>query len=577
MTTADHARHTPHPSGDDRVRRVLGITAILLLAVVAPLVIARHYGAFGIPRSDDWSYLVTMFRVVDTGHLSFNHWVSMTLVGQLALAAPIALLARNDIGALQTFTAALGAAGLIGVAMTFPHTSRRRRGSWLLAASIAAGPLWGSLAASFMTDIPTFAGSALAMLLGVRAFRRRPVPLTLVVASLVAAFAAFTIRQYAIVGILAAAIAGIGWYLGHGDRRSARWLFITTGGLLAAAALLLAWWSQVPDGHGLTPMVPTAHESGVAILKLAGFVRLAGLLLLPVLVFVGPRRVLARAWRRHRDLTIVVLAGSALWLTVTALRVPNDTFVGNYLMPDGVLSDIVVIGARPDVLPGPLWSILTLVGTVAGMVLIAATIPWLVATMRRLRTRDFRITDPVSTYLTLTVLGYLTIFLLAIVTGLQAYDRYILPVLPAIGFLLLGLDCHPAPAGESSTRRIEDRSAARRRLITTGLAFLGLAAVGLAFTIDSASFDGARWRAANAAVARGWAPRQVNGGFEWLNYHRGDKILRGQGEQVCVTVHVNPPRRPAEVIVVVRSTAPTRPDARLVAFRTRAPCRPARP
>ena len=54
----------PAPSeGGHAARDLVWLGAILVvLAVVVPLLIAGHYGAFGIPRSDDWSYLLVQFR-----------------------------------------------------------------------------------------------------------------------------------------------------------------------------------------------------------------------------------------------------------------------------------------------------------------------------------------------------------------------------------------------------------------------------------------------------------------------------------------------------------------------------------
>ena len=66
------------------------LAVLALVGTLLPLVIARHYGALGAARGDDWSYLVTLFRWVDTGRMEFNDWVSMSLLGQLLLAAPIA-------------------------------------------------------------------------------------------------------------------------------------------------------------------------------------------------------------------------------------------------------------------------------------------------------------------------------------------------------------------------------------------------------------------------------------------------------------------------------------------------------
>ena len=74
---------------------VAWVLAIATIGLVLPLAIAAHYHALGVPRSDDWSYLVTEFRWVATGRLSFNHWVSMSLVGQLLLGLPVASLFRR--------------------------------------------------------------------------------------------------------------------------------------------------------------------------------------------------------------------------------------------------------------------------------------------------------------------------------------------------------------------------------------------------------------------------------------------------------------------------------------------------
>ena len=49
---------------------ILALVAIALVGLALPLAVAAHYHALGIPRSDDWSYLVTEFRWVDTGRLS---------------------------------------------------------------------------------------------------------------------------------------------------------------------------------------------------------------------------------------------------------------------------------------------------------------------------------------------------------------------------------------------------------------------------------------------------------------------------------------------------------------------------
>ena len=52
-------------------------------------------------------------------------------------------------------------------------------------------------------------------------------------------------------------------------------------GLLAIAAFML-WWYSVPDARAIAPSFPAPRDLRTTVIKGAGFVRLAGLTLLPV-------------------------------------------------------------------------------------------------------------------------------------------------------------------------------------------------------------------------------------------------------------------------------------------------------
>ena len=551
------------------------VGGLFTIAFVIPLLIARHYGALGIPRSDDWSYLVSLFRWVDSGRLSFNHWVSMTLVGQLAIAAPLAAIRTRPIAGIQELTAALGLVGLVCVAAIPARVTKGRWVALFIAVTIAAGPLWGPLAVSYMTDVPTFALSALALLLGLVAFDRHPISMPLLMTSALVGLAAFTIRQYSVVLIAAVLLTGAWSFASDGDRRRVAQLAFLGLVLTLLMAGFLIWWNTIPDGRSLAPSIPTVHSVGVSIFKGAGFLRLVGLLLLPLIVATGPVMIVRRSWRASHPLTVAVATGTLAWLAASAWRVPGDLFVGNYVMRDGVLSDIVLIGRRPDVFPPLVWATIVMVASAASILLALSVVPLMTSLTRRVRVRDLALRDPVETYLILVTLGYCGAYFLATASGLQVYDRYILPALPAIGLLLLRsrnrtLKTADSIDGQAPRARTGERSGSR---IATAVALVGLAAIGLSFTADSASFDGARWRVATLAVRRGWSRRTINGGFEWLNYHRGDlRRDAGRNPPLCVTVHINPERRPKHVVAIVQSSAPTRATVPLVAFRTTNPC-----
>ena len=181
---------------------------VIAIGLILPLWIARSQGALGVARGDDWSYLVTLFRWVDTGRMEFNNWVSMSLVGQLWIAAPIAAIWGHAITIVQIQTAFLGATGLLCVLWL----SRRLGLSWGLAAlaglTISASPLWMVLSTTYMTDVPSFTFSLAGLLIATVALQRRPVSMPLVLLSIVVATYSVLIRQYAVVPLIAIVIAG---------------------------------------------------------------------------------------------------------------------------------------------------------------------------------------------------------------------------------------------------------------------------------------------------------------------------------------------------------------------------------
>ena len=372
------AGKTPGPGWPPALALVLTI----LGAVAVPLLVSARYGALGIPRGDDWSYIITMFRLVDTGHLSFNHWVSMSLVGQLAIAAPVVALAGHSITALQVSTAVIGAAGLAALAASARRLGIPMGATFLIVVSLASGPLWGPLAATFMTDVPAFAVTSISTWLAVIAFRRDPVSPGLVVTSVLVGLGAFAIRQYTIVTVIAVLATTIACARADDDLVAERRWWITA--LLTAifGLAFMAWWHTIPDGRQLAPAVPDAHAIRLALVKSSGFVRLVALLTLPVLLWVSPVRIVKRSFASSRILTIVIALGGALWLGLTAVRSRHDVFVGNYLMQDGALSNIVVAGRRSDVLPAPVWSALIVITCVAGTILLVATVPCLYSLTR---------------------------------------------------------------------------------------------------------------------------------------------------------------------------------------------------
>ncbi len=486
---------------------------VIAIGLILPLWIARSQGALGVARGDDWSYLVTLFRWVDTGRMEFNNWVSMSLVGQLWIAAPIAAIWGHAITIVQIQTAFLGATGLLCVLWL----SRRLGLSWGLAAlaglTISASPLWMVLSTTYMTDVPSFTFSLAGLLIATVALQRRPVSMPLVLLSIVVATYSVLIRQYAVVPLIAIVIAGFLATTSTKRKPATIALVITCAISLITIIIFFIWWSHVPGPKSIAPHIPNGRQIRTAFIKGAGFARLGGLLLAPVLIYAGPVRIIKRSYDSSKVLSVLLIVFAIIWQAVTATKYLSAQFVGNYVIRDGALSIAVLPGKRPDVIPGPLWNLGVVASSILAVALLVAIVPSIVELWSKIRDRRLLKSDPVTSMLGLTIAGFISAYSIAMMTGVQVYDRYALPAIPIIAVLLL---------------RAVDQRPRRSHVVCTSGALIALLAIGTSFAIDSASFDAGRWRLADQiAIANGWRPIQVNGGFEWVNFHRGKRGIVG--------------------------------------------------
>jgi hypothetical protein len=578
--------------GPGAIRDNLWIASALgLVAVAAPLLIAAHYRALGIPRSDDWSYLLVQFRFVRDGTINLNNWVSMTLVGQVVLGAPVAVLSHRSITAMQAFTAVTGLVGLMAVV----QLGRRLLPSvWhgaFVALMVAAGPLWGPLAASFMTDIPAFTLGMLSLLVGLAALRRPAVSLPLVAASLALGFVGFSIRQYVIVTPLAVVLTAAWVLAACRDTRRLRTLAVLVGVFLVASAALFVWWRSLPQSLALAPAFPSPHSAKSLAIRGVDLFRLLGLLAAPAIVLAGPVRIVRRAWRAGPRLTVAAASTTSIALAGIYLHVPTRPFVGNYVARDGVLAHDVFSGTRPDVVPSAVFDLLVLVGSIGAVLLVVAAVPSAVTVARRLRQRELAPEDPGVAVVGLAFAGYAVAYVIALASGLPLYDRYVLPLVPLAAFGVLRV---ASPEGAVTATPDVTGGPGRYRprqgvLAGAAVSLVALAVVGLAYTVDSASFDGTRWATATAATRQGFTPLQIDGGFEWNSYYLGFAPSssrppnsgtsprridpRERRLHYCVKMRVGTPLPGSRVVASKPFRAPTHGPARVTAAQIR-PCVP---
>jgi hypothetical protein len=109
-----------------------------------------------------------------------------------------------------------------------------------------------------------------------------------------------------------------------------------------------------------------------------------------------------------------------------------------------------------------------------------------------------------------------------------------------------------------------------------GAALFALAILGGVYAAYSASFDGAKWRVAEAVALVAHGPRHVDGGFVWNDYHAGKDVWFGPWRSTyesryCVTLRVQP--RAGVDASVLRSSpvwTPTGQEVWIVARQKRA-------
>ena len=513
-------------------------SALWLTAVggVLPLLITWRFGALGIPRNDDWSFLIASFRFADGGGIDGNGWAMMNLVGQLVIALPVNVVFGNRIAPLQALVAGFGVVGLVAVYDLSRHWLTHRR-ALFGATLLAAGPLWAALAGSFMTDLPMFALCMICLAAGARALDADRRSTGWLAVALVAGFAGFAIRQYALVAVVAVMLGGV-W---HGARLGRRRLVVVVAlcaATVGAAAVFYLWRLGLPGFDDPPLQVPTRPLIAAGIDRGLRAAILVGLLAFPALVVVGVPRTIVAAGRRSLGFAVVPAGGLMVAFGFWAERkyrtdLSSMISPGNYVRSGGILGTDVIAGVRPDLLPRSLMTVLVLLGMVSAVVAFGAATSTIPAFVRSI-VRGGRGGSPARTVTILALLGFGVASAAPVFLGMPLFDRYLLPVIATTVVLLLG-----APVDGWAPSR-GDRWAA-------GVAVAGLTAVGLVFSCNAASFDGARWRAAERAAQFTGDVGRIDGGFEWINYHAGRAVFftpEREAPRYCVRLVSSPDRVP---------------------------------
>jgi hypothetical protein len=515
----------------------VALAAIVVVGGVVPLVVSGHFGALDIPRNDDWSYLRSAFQFADHGTIDGNGWASMNLVGQLLLATPIVALFGHHVEPLQIEVAVLGVLGLVAVfdlgkrLVTAPQ-------ALFVTLMVAVGPLWANLATTFMTDVPAFALAMICLALGARALRGDDLDVPLYSASLVVGLFAFSVREYALVAPVAVALAAM-WVCRHRVRARARLSVAGLAGLVLAALVFFVWRRGLPGFSDFTPATPDPSSLRSAFQLVCQSAVLLGALVAPAALLARPICIVRTAWARApRTSALLAFVTAGALVVESARHWSSGAFLGpgDYVMPSGALGPYTASGTRPDLFPKAVLALVAAAGIASAVVVVLAVVPALVdAVAGAAQGRLPAPTSPAVAVVGFAAVGFGLAFALPSVFRIVTFDRYLLPMVPLVGLLVL------------RTRR-QDAHQSSRATIAGGIALAALALFGLVVAANSASFDGTKWALAEHVAREAGGPARVEGGFEWDDSHAGHEVFialkrapRPIGHY-CVVLHVRDDR-----------------------------------
>ena len=481
-------------------------------ALAAPAALAVAMGAFVLlvppagefPVDVDWNYTRVVERLLNRGDLSVSPWTAASLVLQVGWGALFAQVFGISHTTLRCSTLVLAAATVFGFYALLRQVLDRPRaliGAFLL----LFNPLFVALAYSFKSNVPFLALALWALVCDVRALRAAQPRLGLLLAGSAIAGAAFLVRQIAIALPLAVLLA---WALAGGHRRPDRLRTLAAIlGPFAVAVLLGVWLSRQ---RGPVFQEPTAwtfefwRDEGPAIVlilisRAAAIVSTLGLFALPALV--GARVIWRGAPAWQRGIVVVLLA-----LLATGVLLPDRFHEALRLFPhfgDTLSSRGFYTPNRHDnggtqpqsiVLPEGVLLAATAAGILgAGLLALVVVRSGWPAT----------VSGPAAVPLLFGLLAFV------FSAGYHSfYDDYILAILPST--LLVAL----LPA--------------RRGRWALGVAVAGVAILAgwsLWWERDYLEREAAVFRAGDFLISRGVPAEEIDGGFEWNGWHRGQAAI----------------------------------------------------
>jgi hypothetical protein len=520
MHAGARAATVPASDANRAALHVHGPLAALLLAMAAVVVAVPPGGEF--PIDIDWNYARVVQSLIERGRLEISPWTAASLVLQAYWGSWFAALFGFSHTTLRISTLVLAAAGVLGFYLLLRELLDPRR-ALLGALLLLFNPLYVCLSYSFKSNVPFLTLAIWALLCYVRGARAPRPRLGWLVLGSAFAGGAFLVRQIGVA--LPLALAGA-WLLAGNWRDGGRelWREAWLGrGLVAAVlgpfclAVLLGLYldqlrgpvKQEPAGWMLDFWADQGPGMvGVVLARLAGAFSTLGIFTLPLSggwLIARPALGLSRPQRRVVVVLLLAVFSGLVLLSLVFGESPYFPHIGDTLSPRGfyVGNSNYFEGTLPESIVVPEWGLL--IATDAALLGSALLVLAMGALMSRESARS-----PAAIPL---LFGLITLALT--VPYHSFYDDYVLALLPSALLAALlafrGVRWVPAVA-----------------LVGVVLA----AGWSVWWERDLLERDAAIWQAGQALVARGIPPEEIDGGFEWNGWYRGQAVIAAAVQQV---------------------------------------------
>lgn len=474
-------------------REAFVVVTATAAAWVVLIVLMNPRGEF--PMMDDWIYHRMVAAWIADGRLAIPDVTQMVAVGHVALGVAVARVAGLSFEALRLAMLVIGWLGIVAVYAACRAFGAGPAVAGLAAATLLVNPVYLTMSAAFMTDVPFFLLSTLALIFYARALEA-PSWGSVAIATALSA-AAGAIRQPAL--ILPAGFL-VGLPLRHGlDRRIAALAavpFAIVGAELAALPIALEAAGRLPRDYNLALREMMRHLRAPDVEWLSFSAKRAlnigfhlGWFLLPFALLVPLRRGL--------QTTAIFSAVIALAVLATGKVAPwGSSLLYDFGLGGVSLHDVAVLGLPH--LPRAPWSFWFVFTIASGIVVAILVVQWGLALGAAFARRDRR-ACAVGVFALLAAAGYTGPLVLS-----WFYDRYLLPVVPC-------LVVYAAIRGDLTF------TARRVAASVAILVPLGLAAAAAGH--DYFAWNRARWQGLAFLMTRA-TPQQIDGGYEFAGLTR---------------------------------------------------------